>query len=192
MKGLDAGNITVTGLAGSGTLTSLASFFPQEAGVYASINSSGVSTLPAGFIPASGGTFTFTGTGGTTAPSVGAFTAQIVFPNPLLQWTNQAAAATVTRSAGQLITWSGGAPGTYVSMSGSASSGSIFGYFTCYAPVAALQFTIPSYVLAALPASNSGSLSVGNSTAQQSFSATGLTYGSAVGYVSYLINSTYN
>jgi hypothetical protein len=132
------------------------------------------------------------GTGGTTAPSVGAFTVQIVFPDPLLQWTNQAAAAIVTRSAGQLITWSGGAPGTIVSMTGFASSGSISGSFTCYAPVAALQFTIPSYVLAALPASNSGTLTVGNSTAQQSFSATGLTYGFAEGYVSYQINATYN
>jgi uncharacterized protein (TIGR03437 family) len=189
--GLNAGTITVTGPAGSGTLTSFASISSLLAGLYESANSSGVSTLPAGFIPASGGTFTFTGTGGTTAPSVGPFNVQIVFPDPLLQWTNQAAAAIVTRSAGQLITWTGGAPGTYVSMTGFASSGSISGNFTCIAPVAAMQFTIPSYVLATLPASNSGTLSVGNSTTQQSFTATGITYGSAIGAVSYQINATY-
>jgi uncharacterized protein (TIGR03437 family) len=191
--GLNAGTITVSGPSGSDTLTNFASLsnMPYYVGVYESADSTGNSTLPAGFIPPTGGTFTFTGSGGTTSPSVGPFSVQIVFPNPLLQWTNQAAAATVTRSAGQLITWTSGSPGTYVSMSGFASSASISGNFTCVAPVADLQFTIPSYVLAALPASTTGSLSVGNSTVPQAFSATGINNGTAIGGVSYTISATY-
>ncbi len=194
--GLNAGNITVTGPAGSVPLVSEASLFPSVpsfAGFYATINAQGASTLPAGFIPATGGTFTFQGTGGTTAPSVGPFTTQIVFPNPPFQWTNQAAAATVTRSAGQLITWSGGSPGTYVAMSGSSSNGTISGSFTCLAPQSALQFIIPDFVLDTLPASTtiSGNLAVVNTTVPVSFTATGITYGTAIGAVSYSINNTY-
>jgi uncharacterized protein (TIGR03437 family) len=190
--GLNAGTITVSGAGGTFPLTSLATLFPQapsESGFYETINASGGSTLPAGYIPTTGGTFTFTGTGGT---DVGPFMTQVVFPNPILQWTNQAAAATVTRSAGQLITWTGGSAGTYVSMTGSSSSatGSLSGTFTCIAPVGALQFTVPSYVLAALPA-GTGNLAVGNSTVPVTFSATGINYGSAIGGVSYSINATY-
>jgi hypothetical protein len=195
--GLNAGTVTITGPAGSATLVSEASLFPSGAssvaGEYATINASGASTLPAGFIPSSGGTFTFQGTGGTTTPSVGPFTTSIVFSTPLFQWTNQAAAATVTRAAGQLITWTGGSPGTYVSMSGSSSNGSVSGSFFCLAPQSALQFTIPGYVLDTVPASanGAGNLAVGNSTVPVSFSATGLEYATAIGVVSFSITNTY-
>jgi uncharacterized protein (TIGR03437 family) len=177
--GLNAGTITVTGPnAAPVTLMSGSSFPP---GYYEA-------QLPAGFLTASGGTFQFQATAGT---QVGAFTTQVVFPEPLLQWTNQTAAATVTRSAGLPITWSGGSPGTYVIISGSSSSASASGFFTCLAPVAAEQFTVPSYVLATLPASTIGELSVANETVPTSFTATGLNYGEAIGYVSYDINAAF-
>jgi hypothetical protein len=70
------------------------------------------------------------------------------------------------------ITWTGG------------SSGSAAG-----------QFTVPSYVLATLPATSGGkpgSVSVGNTTVPQSFVATGLDYAYAVGQVAYNIDATYN
>jgi hypothetical protein len=193
--GLNAGTLMVTGPGGSATLVSEASLFPTGgsslAGLYATINASGTSTLPAGFITP-GGTYTFQASGGTTTPSVGPFTTQIVFSNPLFQWTNQAAASTVTRSAGQQVTWTGGSPGTYVYMSGSSSNGTVSGSFTCYAPQSALAFTIPGFVLDTLPASNTGgTLSVANSTVPVSFTATGLTYGDAIGEVSYQINAIY-
>jgi uncharacterized protein (TIGR03437 family) len=194
--GMDAGTITVTGPGGTVPLVSEASLFPSIpsfAGFYATISSTGTSTLPAGFITP-GGTYTFQGTGGTTPPTVGPFKTQIVFSNPLFQWTNQAAAATVTRSAGQQITWTGGSPGTYVYMSGSSSNGSISGGFTCFSPVEAQAFNIPGFVLDTLPASTTGAgnLAVGNSTVPVNFSATGLTSGgAALGGLSYSINATY-
>jgi uncharacterized protein (TIGR03437 family) len=176
--GLNAGNITVTGPAGSMALST----YPQLVGEYSAM-------LPTGFLPASGGTFTFQGTG--AAGGVGPFTATVTFPNPVLTWTNQAAAATVTRSAGLPITWAGGASGTDVYMSGGSSSGSNYGYFYCIAPVAAGQFTVPNYVLNALPA-GMGSVTVQNETNYTSFSATGLNIGFASGFVSYDVNSTFN
>ena len=179
--GLDAGNITVTGPAGSATLTAI----PQAPGSY-------VAQLTAGFIPSSGGTFTFQGAGGT---KVGPFNAQVLFPNPLLTWTNQAAAATVSRSSGLPITWSGGASGTLVYIGGSSTATvagqSVTASFTCFAPQSALQFTVPSYITAALPA-GTGNVIVGNYTNYQSFTATGLDVGAALGFVAYDINANYN
>ena len=178
--GLDAGTITVNGPTGSAPLMS----FPQAPGSY-------FAQLPSGFVPATGGTFTFHG-GGT--PAVGLFDAMVTFPNPLLTWTNQDAAATVTRSAGLPIAWSGGASGTLVFMTGT-SSGTVNGQpvngsFTCIAPVEALQFTVPNYVLAVMPAGK-GSVTVANYTNFKTFTAVGLDFGSAVGFVSYTANSNY-
>lgn len=177
--GLDAGAITVTNPAGSsGTLMSEGSLLP---GFY-------VGQLATGFIPASGGTFSFKGAGGA---NVGAFSASVVFTSPVLTWTNQTAAATVTRSAGLPIAWTGGASGTYVLISGTSSSGgSAFGGFTCVAETSAGSFNVPGYVLAVMP-EGTGSLTVTNETTPQSFTATGLDYGYAAGYVSYSINAVY-
>jgi uncharacterized protein (TIGR03437 family) len=177
---LNAGTITVTGPnAAPVTLMSVGTGLP---GSYFDM-------LPTGFLTMSGGSFQFQGTAGT---QVGAFTASVNFPTPLLQWTNQAASATVTRSAGLPITWTGGSAGTYVIISGTSFNTSASGFFTCLAPVAAGQFTVPSYVLGTLPASTNGSLSVANETVPQSFTATGLDYGFAIGYESTYINATYN
>jgi uncharacterized protein (TIGR03437 family) len=180
--GLDAGNITVTGPAGSAPLTT-SSYTP---GTYEA-------QLTAGFIPTAGGTFTFqNGSGGK---DVGPFNAQIVFPNPIMTWTNQSAAAIVTRSAGLPITWNGGAPGTFVYIGGSSSATvggqSVSASFTCFAPVSPAQFTVPSYITSALPA-GTGSVIVGNYANYQSFQASGLDVGAAVGFVVYDIDAKYN
>jgi hypothetical protein len=152
-------------------------------------------TLAAGAIPSSGGTFTFKGSGGSNSPFIGPFTASVVFPNPILTWANPTAAATVTRSSGLNVTWSGGASGTFVIISGSSSATvagqSVSGSYTCIAPVSAGSFTVPAYVLAILPA-GTGSTSVSGYTNYTSFTATNLNVGTAIGGTSQSVNSTFN
>jgi uncharacterized protein (TIGR03437 family) len=178
--GLNAGNITVTGPNGNATLTAI----PQVVGTY-------VAQLAAGFIPTSGGSFTFNGSGGA---DVGSFTTSVVFPNPLLTWTNQASDATVNRGSGVLFTWSGGTPGTLVIMngnsSGTVSGQSVYASFTCIAPQSALQFQVPNYVTGILPP-GTGSLSIANYTDYQTFTATGIDRGTSAGFTSTMINATY-
>ena len=178
--GLDAGTIMVVGPTGSATLTAT----PQIPGTY-------FAELASGFIPGTGGSFQFNGAGGK---DVGSFKAMVTFPDPLLTWTNQGSDATVTRSSGVQFTWSGGAPGTFVIMSGSSSGTvngqSVGGNFTCIAPQTALQFQVPGYITEAMPA-GMGSLSISNYTNYQTFTATGLDHGIAAGFSSVSINSTY-
>lgn len=89
------------------------------------------------------------------------------------------------------MTWSGGAPGSWVTIFGSSvGSGGIGGY-TCILPVDAGQFTVPSYILLGLPA-GSGTTEVANTTNFTSFSATGIDVGTAYGEVSIRVQSTYN
>jgi uncharacterized protein (TIGR03437 family) len=179
--GLDAGTVSVTGP--SGTPVTL-STFPTGVGNY-------FAQLASNAIPTSGGTFTFNGKGGSGSNAVGAFTASINFPNPILSWTNQAASATVSRTAGQTYTWTGGAPGTFVIMSGSSTANGVSGSYSCISPVEAQTFTVPSYILYGLPA-GSGTSMIENSTAFSTFTATGLDYGVAFGGVSFTINSVWN
>jgi uncharacterized protein (TIGR03437 family) len=175
--GLDAGTVSLTAPDGSNyTLMGI----PSVPGVYTAL-------LSATAIPSSGGTGTFSWTGGK---DVGASSATVVLPNPLLSWTNQSTGATVTRSQGVLVTWTGGAPGTLVYISGSSSSGSANGSFVCYAPQSALQFTVPAYVLDTLPAGH-GSLSLENITQYKTFTAPNLDSGVAFGFTGIMINSTY-
>jgi uncharacterized protein (TIGR03437 family) len=179
--GLNAGTITVTPPAGGAiALTSLSASVP---GFYEA-------QLPAGTIPTSGGSFTFSGSGGT---QVGSFTATVNFPNPILTWTNQSAAANITRTSGLQVNWSGGASGTYVIISGSASASTsgAYGSYTCIAPQSAGTFTVPNYILLGLPA-GTGSTFVENSTNYTRFTASGLTSGGiAIGGVAFSVSSNY-
>ena len=147
------------------------------------------------FIPGAGGTFNFdNGTGG---PDVRAFKASLTLGTPLV-WSNAANITTLNRSNGLTVTWTGGSPNSYVQISGTAvaASGSpsaTSASFTCAAPVAANQFTVPPAVLLALPATGAGAqpvqfptLSVGNVTYGQPFATQGLD----LGYVSASVNST--
>jgi hypothetical protein len=178
--GLNAGTITVAGPSGPPvTLQS----FPSVPGEY-------LAQLSGGAIPPSGAAFAFHGTGASGTNSVGAFDASVNFPNPLIGWANQSASATVTRSAGQTYAWTGGAPGTFVIMNGNSSSNSATGSYTCIAPVEAGTFTVPSYILYGLPAGN-GTSQIENSTKLNTFTATGLDFGYAIGFVSFSVNSVY-
>lgn len=177
---LNPGTITVTPPGGSAITLQT---FPTIAGEYEA-------QLPSGAIPTSGGTFAFNASGGSGANAVGPFSTTVNFPNPIISWTNQSAAATVARSAGLTYNWTGGAPGSWVIVSGSSASSTASGSYTCIFPQSALTGTVPPYILAALPA-GSGTSSLENSSSFTSFTASGLDYGIAFGGVSLSINSTY-
>ena len=184
---MDAGTVTMTGpVGGTVTLQSLAG--SVGIGLY-------YAQLASGAIPSSGGTFTFKGTGGTIAPIVGAFTASVTFPNPILTWTNPNAAATVNRSQPLAVNWTGGSSGTYVEISGSSSATvagkSVSGSYVCIAPQSAGQFTVPSYVLNVLPA-GSGTTAVFGYTNFQSFTAPNLDIGTAYGGNMQSVDTTFN
>ena len=157
--GLDPGTITLSGP--SGLAVTLGSQFGIKGAFFA--------MLPAGSIPQSGGTFTLKGSGGA---DVGSFTSTIAFSNPLLTWT-------------------GGNPGTYVFITGASTSTSprVTGGYTCLASVDAGQFTVPSYILSALPTGNGGT-AVQNDV-YSSLSANGIDIGLALGDISYSVNSSY-
>ncbi len=141
------------------------------------------------------GAYTVTGPGGK---DVGPFTANINIATPLV-WTNEDSVNTITRSAGQLITWSGGDPSSTVIINGGSfllgtnpdGSDTVGAFFTCTAPDSALQFNIPALVLDELPASvvnpdlpiPTGSLSIA-SYQLASFTATGLDKGTLSSTVS--------
>jgi len=164
LEGLEAGTISLTGP--SGLAVTLASQFGLKGAFSA--------TLAAGAIPSSGGVFTFHGSGGA---DVGSFTTALTLSNPLLTWTNMSAAATIDKTQGVQVTWTGGNPGTYVVISGSstktpATNPPIVAGFTCRIAVEAGQFTVPSYILLGLPAGTGGTLL--QNDVISTFSATGL------------------
>ncbi len=172
---LDAGNISVTVPGGASySLTTVSK------GVFDAL-------LPSGAITPAGGTYTFAGTGGA---DVGAFLAAVTLPNPLLTWTNSSSAATVTRAQGLPVTWTGGASGSYVIISGDSAGNGVSGSYLCYAPQSALQFTVPAYVTGTLPA-GTGNTSVENATDFSLFTAPGLDFGIGFGFTSASVTSTY-
>ncbi len=176
--GLDAGStIAVNGPAGSLNLSLLSIPGVSLPGFYAPPNG----TTPATFIPATGGNFTFDNASG--GKDVGHFNATLNLP-PTFTWSNAASVTAVSRSQGVNVTWTGGANGSYVNITGGSSAtvnGKTVSFgFTCLAPVSAGQFTVPPAVLLALPAGN-GSLSVGDYTNVQLFNASGLDLGLLVG-----------
>jgi len=180
--GLDAGTITITGPTGTQPVPNQVIPTISPSGIYSAV-------LANSFFPATGGSFTFTGSGGK---NIGAFTASISYTNPLV-WTNMSSIKSIARANGQNITWTGGAANSYVIMSGSSSNSTASASFTCYAPASAGQFTVPSYVLLALPASTNGNLLVENPVTT-TFSASGLTagFGSVISGVSFSISPAYN
>jgi hypothetical protein len=112
--------------------------------------------------------------------------------NPIT-WTNEASISTVDRASGVTVTWTGGAPGTYATITGTSllfGPPAVITTFTCQAPIAQGTFTVGPDVLLQLPASISiggiglATLSVGNNEPYVEFTATGLDYGFAQSSVS--------
>jgi len=143
--------------------------------------------LQPAFLTTSGGAFTFTGTAGS---QIGAFTAQIVFSDPLFTWIYQDSASLVVRSAGLPITWTGGDPGTIITIQGTAFGAGSTAQFVCATTADAGQFTVPSWILAAFPP-GVGYVTVQNQTLFLPFSASGLDRAYTRGLVTDEIIATY-
>jgi len=112
------------------------------------------------------GTYTFTGSGGKDIES---FKVGIEVQTPFTL-TNKGSLASITRSQGTTLTWSGGFASGDVTVNGvvarTNASGSIS--FYCHAPSSAGQLTIPSSTLLALPPGD-GKLMVINATPPRAF-----------------------
>jgi hypothetical protein len=185
---LDAGpSITINGPNGTKVMNRVAQvpgFYSAELGGGTQIPGlPGPAPTPLYLSP---GTYTFTGTGGA---QVGPINASMTVP-AFVTWSNMASVSTINRANGQLITWTGGDPNSYVYISGGSTAGTaqnpVVASFTCYERASAGQFTIPAPVLLALPRTPTGAesfpgtLIVGSYTNPTTFSASGLD----VGYMS--------
>jgi uncharacterized protein (TIGR03437 family) len=168
-QALNAGSaVSISGPNGVKQLTS-----PQggSAGSYtAQLATGGASYLDPG-------TYTFTTSGGS---DVGAIEGQIVMP-AAIQWTNASSAATVDRTQGLTVNWTGGDPNGFVTISGysTLSSGNAGAIFSCTAATSAGTFTVPAAVTQALPASTTGGLTVTGVSAPVPFTAQGVDVGLA-------------
>jgi uncharacterized protein (TIGR03437 family) len=180
--GLDGGSVSVSGPAGSTPVT-------VPGGV-------GDALLPSSFFPATGANFAFQGFGGL---NVGSFMGTLALPTTSWTWTNPSAAAAITRSAGLSVTWSGGGSNSYVQIYGSsaptatAASGTLgaSANFSCTVPASAGQFTVPPYVLAALPA-GPGYVFLLNENNFTALGATGVDWAPLLEQTYVQVNSVFN
>ena len=111
----------------------------------------GLGSTPAQTVP---GFYSITGTGGK---DIGSFSASINITNSLV-WTNKSTIADVDRTNSLTITWSGGPVPGYVLIAGTASSQSASALFTCVEETRKGTFTIPQFVLSALPNTTNGTI----------------------------------
>ncbi len=176
---LDAGN-TLT-LNGPGGTT--APLMMLTKGSYDSTLGGGSSGKPLFF---TAGSYTASGPGGA---DVGPFQANVQFAANFA-WTNQNSIGSITRAQGVTVSWTGAdaANGIYItgfSAGGSDPNNLAAGSFSCHAPGASGSFTVPAYVLLALPPTYvvpglslaTGSLGVSSGTSYQTFTASGLDLG---------------
>jgi uncharacterized protein (TIGR03437 family) len=187
VRGLDPGaTITIQGPAGTRTIKG-GPFFSAILG----------DGTPGNFLDP--GSYTISGAGGA---DVGSFTANLTMP-PALTWTNQSSLTQVDRTKGLTVTWSGGDPNGIVTISGSSpltvAPDSFTVSFSCTERTDAGTFTVPPFVLLALPPSPEinagfggnhpvpGPLSVGTTTPLTTFKANGLDLGVAT--ASYVNNA---
>ena len=163
-SGLDAGSsFKLMGPMGSVTL-------PAGNGKAAQFNATGSFLVP--------GTYTITGSGGA---NVGSFNGTFAIPEraKLVSPQNNGSA---TRANGMKVSWTGGSGNLMIEL-GSCSDNSCNNGAgaVCRVPASLGSFTIPAYVLEALPAGNFAGL-VLSSYSEASFTATGLDAGSIFTY----------
>ena len=186
---LPAGTCTVKGSLGGGGDPALeGDLFPLNAGTSFTV------TGPGGSIPvtakpgnseatlSAAGTFLVPGSytvGGTGGTDIGALSATITFPTTptLVSPVNGAAA---TRSNGMTVSWTGGGSNANVQISIASALDNTFqtgSRAVCKAPAGPGTFTIPPYVLLALPEGNFAGFLLAPDRASAGFTAPGLTFG---------------
>lgn len=128
------------------------------------------------------GSYTVSGGGGS---AVGPFQAKLTIP-AAFTWTNRDQNPIVNRSQPLTLTWSGAAAGQSIAILGVDSDlpSNSSAMFFCMAPAGATSFTVPSEVLAAIPATEPDVLASKSviylmSSSSSPFTATGLTAGLA-------------
>jgi hypothetical protein len=118
------------------------------------------------------GQYTIAGTGGK---AVGPFTATYSMPPLLFTWTDRSSITAVNRAAGVTVHWTEGDPAGIVQIVGTTGIPGPNGadaadvWITCTAAGSAGMFTIPPYVLLALPP-NRGELEIEYFSPPQFFS----------------------
>lgn len=155
---LDAGALTITGPAGS----NLSNTAMTETDNLYSINITNLPFLTGGVNGSVvAGTYTIKGAGGK---DVGPFSAQVSIGAPLV--VTGGLPTTVARGNGLTLNWTGGNSSDFLEIVGSASTGSgdVFTSttFICTTTAGAKTFTVPPTILNQLPASSTGSLTVGS------------------------------
>ncbi len=183
---LDAGDsLTVTGPNGSKQIPKT-----STGGIvaYSAQLGGGTVGLP-GFTPLYLTKGTYTIDNGAGGKDVGPFRATLTLPDPLT-WTNKDSVTNVPRSQDLLVTWSPTSLNGFVIITGGSANTNpqVSGAFICTERASAGQFSVPSVVLSALPASSTlsgvpaGFLSIGYSSDYQSgrFQATGIDVGYAI------------
>ena len=159
---LDGGtNATIKGPNGSLTLSG-----PSE-------NLSIISAAGTFLVP---GDFTVSGAGGK---DVGPFSATVTIPNlPALVSPANASNLTVTRSSGMTVTWKGGSGNVNFGVSSALDNTNTTGSSAvCTVPGSPGTFTIPPYVLLALPAGNFSFFGFSSAQVDAPFTATGINAG---------------
>ena len=141
--GLDAGSsLALSGQAGAWTLTQ--NHTGQYQVAFASAPT-GQSVAP--------GTYTITSTGGHDLP---AFSATLKIAEDIV-WGNKAGISTINRNQPLTLTWSGGtSPGSVLIGGYIASETTQFAGFVCVEDAGKGTFTIPSFILSALPPAETG------------------------------------
>jgi len=94
----------------------------------------------------------YTVTDAAGGKDVGAFNGAIDVGPAHFVWTNIPDVKTpIDRSQDLVIQWTGGAPGSQVTVTSAALANGVATAFQCAAPVSAGQITVPSYILLQLP-----------------------------------------
>jgi hypothetical protein len=141
---LDAGSsLSFLGPLGARTMTETSS------GQYQVMLGSGFANAE---IPA--GVYIVSGTGGSGNLAVAPFSASLSATAPIT-WTNKSSAIAVDRAAPFTFTWSGGSVPGYVLIGGNAHMNGTNTAFLCVEDAQKGTFTVPAFVLLALPATDS-------------------------------------
>ncbi|MEP7353580.1 MAG: hypothetical protein ABI824_10155 [Acidobacteriota bacterium] len=123
-----------------------------------------------------GAAYTVIGTGG---PDVGVFAATITYPaSPTL--VSPANNTSVTRANGMTVTWTGGSGNVGIAILSSIDNTYLnvnSAVAVCIAPASAGTFTIPAYILQALPASTNAGIILAPADTAVSFTAAGIGLG---------------